>query len=104
MATTSLKITAEDGTEKRLVFLTTQSLDNIINVNIYKADEEFNPIGMASHGIAEFTSEEEYHKDLRKQSHEKGHFVPDYSTNPEWNPGYVEPEDDDYAFQGDLYQ
>jgi len=104
MATTSLKIKTEDGTENRLMFLTTQSLEDIINVTIYRATEDFTPTGVASHGIAEFTSEEEYHKDLRRQAHDKGQFVPDYSTNPDWNPGYVEPQDDDHAFQGDLYQ
>lgn len=36
--------------------------------------------------------EEDYHRRLREASVEKGEFVQAYSTNPEWTPGYVEPE------------
>ena len=49
------------------------------------ADEEYRPIGQ-SLNAAKMMTEEEYHRDLRKQSKENGHFVPEYSTNPEWNP------------------
>lgn len=104
MATTSLKIKSTDGTDVNLMFLTSQMGEELIVVNIYKADEEFNPQGTASVSVAQFPSEEAYHTELRKGAIEKGHFVPDYSTNPEWNPGYVEPQDDDYEFQGDLHQ
>lgn len=104
MATTSLKIKNTEGTDVNLMFLTSQLGEDIITVNVYKADEEFNPQGTASVSIAKFPSEEAYHKELRKDAIDKGHFIPEYSTNPEWNPGYVESNDDDHEFQGDLHQ
>lgn len=102
MATTSLKIKAPDGSDTRLSFMTSEAGEKIMLVNIYKTDEDFNPVGTASVSVSEHASEEEYHRELRKQASEKGHFVPDYSTNPEWNPDY-KPQDDDHEFQGDLY-
>lgn len=104
MATTALKIKSEDNSETKLMFMTAQVGESVIVVSIYKTDDEYNPVGTASVSVAQFPSEEDYHKELRKQAHEKGQFVPDYSTNPEWNPGYVEPTSDDYEFQGDLHQ
>jgi hypothetical protein len=103
MATTTLKIKTESD-EQKLMFMTAETGENIIVVTIYKTDDEYNPTGTGSMSVAQYPTEEAYHKDLRKQASEKGQYVPEYSTNPEWNPGYVEPQDDDYEFQGDLYQ
>ena len=104
MATTALRIKSEDNSETKLTFLTSQVGESVIVVNIYRTDDEYNPVGTGSISVAQFPSEEDYHRELRKQAHEKGQFVPDYSTNPEWNPGYVEPTSDGYEFQGDLHQ
>lgn len=104
MATTSLRIKAENSEETKLMFITSQVEENIIMVNIYKTDDDYNPIGTASVSVAQFPSEEGYHKALRTASAEKNQFVPEYSSHPEWNPGYVESNDDDYEFQGDLHQ
>lgn len=82
MATTALKI---DG--KNLLFMTVQVPGAGVDVDIFTADEEFMAFGTPSLGTS-VLKEEEYHKDLRRQSVEKGHFVPEYSTNPEWNPGW----------------
>jgi hypothetical protein len=51
---------------------------------------------MASKSIHEH-DEETYHKELRKQASEKGHFVPEESTDYEWNPGYNPENDIDYG-------
>lgn len=89
MATTALCIT-EDGAKKRLLFMTVPTSTGV-DIDVYIADEEFTPIGNPSLG-ANTLSEPEYHTKLRKEASEKGQFVPDYSTNPEYNPGY-KPED-----------
>jgi hypothetical protein len=79
-------ITSEDGT----------STKSFLQVELYTCDEEFIPQGMASKSIHEH-DEETYHKELRKQASEKGHFVPEESTDYEWNPGYNPENDIDYG-------
>ncbi len=79
-------ITSEDGT----------STKSFLQVELYTCDEEFIPQGMASRSIHEH-DEETYHKELRKQASEKGHFVPEESTDYEWNPGYNPENDIDYG-------
>jgi len=56
-----------------------------VDVDIFTADEEFMATGTPSLGTSPL-EEEEYHKTLRIQSKEKGQFVPEYSTHPDWNP------------------
>ena len=88
MATTAIKITREDG-PNHLLFMTA-STEAGIDVDVSLADGDFIPLGTTSLGISpKHQDEESYHRTLRQQAHEKGQFVPDYSTNPEWNPGYV---------------
>jgi len=79
-------ITSDDGT----------STKSFLQVELYTCDEEFIPQGMASRSIHEH-DEETYHKELRKQASEKGHFVPEESTDYEWNPGYNPENDIDYG-------
>jgi hypothetical protein len=79
-------ITSDDGT----------STKSFLQVELYTCDEEFIPQGMASKSIHEH-DEETYHKELRKQASEKGHFVPEESTDYEWNPGYNPENDIDYG-------
>ena len=89
MATTAIEITREDG-PNRLLFMTVQTQAGI-DVDVSLADADFMPLGTTSLGISPTHQDEEtYHRTLRQQAHEKGQFVPNYSTNPEWNPGYVE--------------
>lgn len=50
-------------------------------------DDKLQPIskrGMAA--LHENLSEEEFHKDLRKQAAEHKHLITSHSTDPEWNP------------------
>lgn len=90
MATTAIKIG-----EQRLLFMTVQK-EKGVDVDIHMADEDFMPIGTPSLGFSEM-DEPEYHTKLRIESAEKGQFVPENSTNPEWNPGY-KAEDDESPF------
>lgn len=93
MATTAIEITREDG-PNRLLFMTAQT-EAGIDVDVSLADGDFMPLGKTSLGMSpKHSDEESYHRSLREQAHEKGQFVPEYSTNPEWNPGYVEPSED----------
>ena len=92
MATTALEITREDKVT-RLLFMTVDNGDGIIHVDIFLADDEFMPVGTPSLGVSEHPNEEAYHKSLREQAHERDQFRPEFSTNPEWSPGYVEPEE-----------
>ena len=92
MGTTALKIT-NDGVEKRLLFMTVPT-EHGVDVDLYEANEEFMPIGKASIGASD-KHEIEYHVELRKEASKKGQFVPEFSTNPEYNPGYVEPTEEE---------
>ena len=82
MPVTALKINKE-GIAHRLKFIT-QPQEKYTELLVYACDENFQPIGQPEHNASEL-AEEHYHRDLRKASKEKGHFVPEESTNPEWN-------------------
>lgn len=107
MAVTALKIG-----EQRIKFLTTpaelitsedgQSEKLFLTIDLRICDEDFIPVGVGSVSVHD-GDEESYHKALRKAAQEKGHFVPEESTDYEWHPDY-KPEEDDHEFQGDLYQ
>lgn len=89
MACTALKITKDDGTVVRVKFMTVATPTHT-DVDIYPCNETFIPIGEPEMGVSE-KDEESYHKELRSQASEKGQYVPEESTDPHWNPGYVEP-------------
>lgn len=91
MPATALRI-MNNGEEVRLFFMTAQR-EKQLDVDIFKADEDFVPTGTPSLGYSEL-SEEEYHRKLRQEAHSRGQLVPEYCTNPEWTPGYVEPEEE----------
>lgn len=87
--TTALLI-KEHGVEKRLLFMTVPTV-GAIHVDLFLANENFEPIGQTSIGESPtITDEVEYHTRLRAEASERGQFVPECSTNPELNPGYVE--------------
>ena len=99
MPCTALKI-EKDGVTTRLKFVS-QPQEKFLELLVYKCDQEFKPEGDPEHNASEMT-EEVYHRELRKQSQERGHFIPEESTNPEWNPDY-KPEQDG-ELQSDLHQ
>lgn len=92
MATTALRINNPELGEQRMLFMTAPTPTGI-DIDIVLADAEFLPVGKPSLGAMN-GSEEDYHKKLRVESSKKGQFVPEFSSNPEWNPGYVEPVED----------
>ena len=83
MATTAIRI-LKSGLAIRTKFITTQQ-DTHIDIDVFHCDEMFIPIGKPSLGVDE-RSEEEYHRTLRTEAYSRGQFVPEESTNPEWNP------------------
>lgn len=87
MATTALTV---DG--KNLLFMTVQVPNAGVDVDVFQADEEFTAYGTVSISSSHM-NEEEYHKKLRAEASEKGHFVKEYSTNPEWNPDWKAEEE-----------
>lgn len=93
MACTALKITKDDGTVQRIKIMTVQ-IPDLIDVDIFNCTEGFIPVGEPLMSQVEGV-ESEYHTKLRADASEKGHYVPEESTDPQWNPGYVEPPDDD---------
>jgi len=68
-------IKSNDGETEKLFF----------TVDLRVCDEDFIPTGKGSFSINEGT-EEDYHKTLRKAAQEEGHYIPEESTDPEWNP------------------
>jgi hypothetical protein len=92
MACTALKITKPGGTVDRIKFLTVWNPPQT-DIDLYNCNENFEPIGDPMM-TALVVDEESYHKKLRIGAIEKGHFVPEESTNPEWSPGYVEPPEE----------
>lgn len=85
MTTPAELITSKDGTTQKL-FLT---------IDLRVCDEDFIPVGSGSVSVHE-GDEEAYHKALRAAAQEKGHFVPEESTDHQWHPDY-KPEEDEPA-------
>lgn len=77
----------------RMMFITTPVSDTETRIDIYTCNEEFMPTGQPLNRIITM-NEYDYHIKMREEAREKGHFRPDFSTNPEWNPGYVPAPDD----------
>lgn len=92
MACTALKITKEDGSIVRVKFMTVWNPPQT-DVDLYQCNDDFFPIGDAAMSAVDM-DEELYHKKLREEATVKGHFVPEESTDPQWNPGYVEPPEE----------
>ena len=93
MSCTALKLESKDGLIRRLKFMTVSNPGHI-DLDIFNCNEEFIPIGEPVEGYHEM-DEETYHKKLRKDASEKGQFVPEESTDHNWNPGYIEYTEED---------
>jgi len=91
MPCTALLLKKDDITHK--VKFMSQQQPTYLELLIYYCDDEFIPIGNPEHNASDIL-EEDYHKNLRKAAAEHNHFVPEQSTNPEWNPGYIKPIED----------
>lgn len=77
-------------------------METHLNVLVYNCNQEFIPEGNPEAGGVEM-DEETYHRNLRKDAAEKGHFVPGESTDHYWNPDY-KPEENEDTIQSDLSQ
>lgn len=99
MATTTIK-TKKDEQDHILLLMTVPREGGGLDVDIYLGNENYEPVGQPSLGFDPRT-EEEYHKELRKQAHERNELIVEASTNPEWNPGYVAPEETEQDFYPD---
>ena len=96
MAVTALKVGGQ-----RIKFITTgseiiKSKDGttektFLTVDLRVCDEDFIPLRQGNVSIHD-EDEETYHKKLRIAALEKGHFVPEESTDHQWHPNY-NPED-----------
>ncbi len=87
MPCTAIKI-EKDGEIKRVKFITFGHATHT-DVDIYNCDEDFLPVGDPAAGVDK-RLEAEYHIELRQEAHDRGQFIPGESTDPQWNPGYVE--------------
>ena len=88
---TAIEIPHENGSRK-IMFATVGAVEKtqFTVVTILTCDESFKP-RMQIQNTVDPRTEEEYHKQLRRDAIEKGQFRKEYSTNPEWNDDYVEP-------------
>ncbi len=85
MAATALKIKGHE------TFITSVPTANGVDLDLHVTGKDFKPIpGVAPALGYDERNEETYHRELRLHYHKEGCFVPEFSTNPEWNPGYVE--------------
>jgi hypothetical protein len=67
----------------------TQVVEDVTFLTIRTFDDEVKPVIMLRR-YELLQKEEQFHKELRDKSAEKGHLITSHSTNPEWNPeGYV---------------
>ena len=76
------------GATKKIKFVTQDSKEHLL-VDIYECNEDWIEVGKPTEGT-HIDNEETYHRNLRIESMKRGHFVRGQSTNPEWNPDYVE--------------
>jgi len=82
ITTGSEVITSKDGTTEK-TFLT---------VDLRVCDEDFIPLRQGNISVHD-EDEETYHRKLRIAAKERGHFVPEESTDHQWHPDY-KPEDE----------
>lgn len=105
MALTSIHIKWKD-TDQYLQFITEQFPTGLY-VRVQSCNEKWVPVGSASE-TTDDRKEEFFHRALRLESQARGTFVPQYSTDPEWNPGASGSDYDvdkgSDEFQGDMFE
>jgi hypothetical protein len=77
MALTALRVKG-----KKVVAITSP-FDGGIRVSLFEAGDDYQPLGKPQ-DFVKLIDEKEYHTGLRKDS--GADYVPEFSTNPEWNP------------------
>jgi hypothetical protein len=91
MPCTAIKFKKE-GRDIRLKFMTVPNGDHL-DIDVFACDDNFIPVA-GPEMTTMLMNEENYHRNLRKDAHEKGQFVKEESTNPEWNPEESDPTTD----------
>lgn len=86
MPVTALLLPDKKGETKKIKFITQDFAVNL-SVDVYQCDENWVPKGEPTQGT-HTDDEEKFHKDLREEAAKRGHFVPEQSTDYQWNPGY----------------
>lgn len=92
MACTGIVI-EKDGKINRLKVITEVQKAGGMLIKWYPCDGEHIPWGDAEITVGNADNEENFHTTLRKEADAKGQLIRAQSTNPEWNPGYVELDD-----------
>lgn len=87
MPCTAIRIKKDDKII-RLKFITVAH-EIYTDVDVYQCNEEFIPVGKPEMGVHK-SLEHDYHTELRSEAAKLGQFVPEESTNPEWNPNIGE--------------
>ena len=87
MATTSLKVKKDDQVFNIQFFTMPNEKGLMIDLGVY--DNDWQLIRTLGKSF-ETKTEEEYHKQLRFESDQRGELEKSMCTNPEWNPNYFE--------------
>lgn len=85
MAATALKITKGEQTYHLLMVTVKGENGTDIAIHNVKSDYIIEQGSKPEYGVSN-KEEDLYHKDLRVDALKAGHFMPEFSTNPEWNP------------------
>jgi hypothetical protein len=74
-----------------LQFVTDPLEDGILRILLYTCGADWLPIGEPQRS-GDIRTEEDYHRNLRIEATKQGHYVKEFSTDPQWNPDYIEEE------------
>lgn len=94
MPATSIETTWKDGSKRKMQFVTYPLNEKLIQVNVYSCDQNWVSLDDPAITFDE-RDEETFHRQLREQADAKGELVRQYTTDPEWTPGYEPTEDQD---------
>lgn len=87
MPVTALKVPRDQGVIRTKVVTT--ATEHGLLVELYNCDSEWREVGNPER-YGETVPEDQYHKALRMDASIAGHYIPEESTDPEWNPNYKE--------------
>jgi hypothetical protein len=94
MPVTSIETTWKDGSKRKMQFVTYPLNEKVIQISVYSCDANWVSLDDPATTFDE-RDEETFHRELRKAADAKGELVRQYSTDPEWTPGYEEAKHED---------
>lgn len=93
MPVTSIETTWKDGSKRKMQFVTIPVSEKLIQVSVYSCDTNW--VSLDDPAVTwDERNEETYHRQLREQADAKGELVRQYTTDPEWTPGYTPSTDE----------